>query len=135
MYAVYREALALVEAGDTTLEDVDKAFRYDAGSWMTTMGVFRRMDYTGLQDYPEIFRNVFQKLSNRDELPALMQHLVAVKARGIQSESGFYTYAEGEGKEWEQAFSAFNKEIFELAANYSSVTVHHNKSTIADVSI
>src|SRR5690606_23200026 len=34
MYAVYREALSLVEDGAITLEDADKAFRYDAGAWV-----------------------------------------------------------------------------------------------------
>jgi 3-hydroxybutyryl-CoA dehydrogenase len=34
MYAVYREIFHLVENGEATIEDADKAFHYDAGSWI-----------------------------------------------------------------------------------------------------
>ncbi|GAB3925557.1 3-hydroxyacyl-CoA dehydrogenase family protein [Larkinella terrae] len=118
MYAIYREGLHLVEKGDATLEDVDKAFRYDAGSWITMMGIFRRMDYTGLQDYPEIFRRIFPLLSNSDEVPDLMQQLVDRQLRGTQSAQGLYDYTEEEAKEWDKAFAVFNKDIYQLAARY-----------------
>ncbi|GAB3328136.1 3-hydroxyacyl-CoA dehydrogenase family protein [Larkinella ripae] len=118
MYAIYREAFHLVETGAATLEDVDKAFRYDAGSWMTMMGIFRRMDYTGLQDYPEIFRRIFPLLSNSEEVPALMKPLVEKQLRGTQSARGLYDYTEEEAKEWDNAFAVFNKDIFQLAARY-----------------
>ncbi len=118
MYAIYREAFHLVETGAATLDDVDKAFRYDAGSWMTMMGIFRRMDYTGLQDYPEIFRRVFPLLSNSEEVPALMKPLVEQQLRGTQSAQGLYDYTEEEAREWDKAFAVFNKDIFQLAARY-----------------
>lgn len=49
MYAVYREAFYLIGNGHASMKDVDKAFRYDAGSWITMMGIFRRMDLAGLE--------------------------------------------------------------------------------------
>lgn len=118
MYAIYREAFHLVETGAATLDDVDKAFRYDAGSWITMMGIFRRMDYTGLQDYPEIFRRIFPLLSNTNEVPSLMKPLVDNQLRGTQSVQGLYDYSEEEAKEWDHAFAVFNKDIFQLAARY-----------------
>ncbi|RRA98011.1 3-hydroxyacyl-CoA dehydrogenase family protein [Larkinella rosea] len=118
MYAIYREGLHLVENGDASLEDVDKAFRYDAGSWITMMGIFRRMDYTGLQDYPEIFRRLFPLLSNSEQVPKLMQQLVDQQLRGTQSAKGLYDYTEEEAKEWDKAFAVFNKDIYQLAARY-----------------
>ncbi len=122
MYAVYREAFAIVENGEASLEDVDKAFRYDAGSWMTFMGLFRRMDYQGLQDYPEIFKNIFPKLSNSEEVPPLMQQMIAIKTRGTQHAQGLYDYTPEEARQWEEAFAVFNQEIFNLAARYPSET-------------
>ena len=72
MYAVYREALHLIAQGETSLEDADKAFRYDAGSWMVFMGIFRRMDYLGLGDSHEIIKNFLPLLHNGNEVPQLM---------------------------------------------------------------
>ena len=114
MYAVYRELLNLVEKGNGTIEDADKAFRYDAGSWMTLMGVFRRMDFTGLEDSLEVLQNHFPDLSNTVEVPRLMQEMMESNLRGIQTLKGFYTYGKQEAKEWEEAFAAFNKDIFEI---------------------
>jgi len=120
MYAVYREGLSIVANGEATLEDVDKAFRYDAGSWMTLMGIFRRMDYLGLKDYAEIFKTVFPKLCNDENVPPLMQQMVDTNARGVQNLSGLYHYSEEEARKWEEAFALFNEEIYQLAAKYPS---------------
>ena len=120
MYAVYREGLHLVENGETTLEDVDKIFRYDAGSWITLMGIFRRMDFMGLRDYPEILKKTYLKLSNEEEIPAIMQQMIDEKAKGTQSAKGLYNYTHAEAKKWHEAFALFNEEIFRLAALYPS---------------
>lgn len=121
MYAVYREIFHLLDSGCVTMEDVDKAFRYDAGSWITLMGIFRRMDYLGLRDCATIFNSIFPTLSNADHVPAVMQQMVDGNARGTQNQKGLYTYSKQEAKEWEDAFALFNKDIFELAASYRSL--------------
>lgn len=116
MYAVYREIFYLIENEKTTMEDADKAFRYDVGSWITLMGLFRRMDYTGINDHAEIFKNLFPELSNEDTVPDVMQKIVDDNGRGIQNLNGLYHYTDKEAKEWEDAFAAFNEDIFRLAA-------------------
>jgi 3-hydroxybutyryl-CoA dehydrogenase len=118
MYAVYREIFSLIEQGKTNMDDADKVFRYDVGSWITLMGLFRRIDYTGLNDQAEIFKNLFPQLSNTNDVPDVMQHIVDVNGRGIQNLKGLYPYTQKEAKEWEHAFLAFNEEIFRLAALY-----------------
>lgn len=118
MYAIYREMFSVVERGDATIEDVDKAFRYDAGSWITVMGVFRRMDYLGLSDFHRIFQNIFPTLSNDDDVPALMKTVVKRKLRGTQDADGLYEYTPAEAKAWDEAFARFNEDIYRLAARY-----------------
>jgi 3-hydroxybutyryl-CoA dehydrogenase len=118
MYAVYREALTLADDGDATLEDMDKAFQYDAGSWMTLMGVFRRMDFEGLENMEVIFKNTFPRLSNRSDVPASMQKMIDIQAKGVQSCKGFYEYQNEEATAWIEAFANFNKDIDQLAAMY-----------------
>lgn len=125
MYAVYREALSLVEAGHITLSDADKAFRYDAGAWMTMMGILEHMKFTGLADYLEAYKRLFGQLSNREDVPPLMQQLVDVHGRGVHNQMGLYVYSESAAKAWEAAFSRFNKEIFDLATRYRKAQVDY----------
>ncbi|WP_209329689.1 3-hydroxyacyl-CoA dehydrogenase family protein [Lunatimonas salinarum] len=123
MYAVYREAFHLIETKGATVEDVDKSFRYDAGSWITAMGLMKRMDLLGLADFRVALIRLFPELSNSTEVPALMRRMVEEEARGIQNARGLYPYTEKEAGEWERAFAAFNKEIYKLAAeNRSAAT-------------
>lgn len=122
MYAVYREILQLVENGSVSFADADKCFRYDAGSWITLMGIFRRMDYLGLSDHHTAYKNIFPLLSNSDGIPVQMQKIVDTHCRGIQNGRGFYFYPRQEAAQWSNAFSAFNKDIFHLAANYPEQT-------------
>ncbi|WP_439481486.1 3-hydroxyacyl-CoA dehydrogenase family protein [Cyclobacterium plantarum] len=121
MYAVYREIFHLIESGETSIEDTDKAFRYDAGSWMTFMGIFERMDQMGLSDFRETFQRVFPKLSNTSRVPEMMQEMVAGKVRGVQQARGLYAYSPEEARAWENAFAKFNKEIYQLADNYQKI--------------
>lgn len=92
MYAVYREIFTLVEAGETNIADADKAFRYDAGSWMTFMGLFERMDQLGLDDFLETFSRLFPELGNTTDVPEVMKEIVRTKARGTQEARGLYRY-------------------------------------------
>ena len=119
MYAIYREALTLVEQGHTTLADADKAFRYDAGSWVTMMGIFERMAIQGGADYLNVLKRILPQLSNREDVPDVMQGLVEQGAKGIHNLRGLYPYTEGSAKHWEAAFAQFNKDIYELAAKYN----------------
>jgi len=120
MYAVYREIFYLIEQGRISMEDADKAFRYDAGSWITFMGVFRRMDFTGLRDWATVLKAIFPTLSNKNDVPKVMQDMVEMNAKGTQNLKGLYAYSVEEAKDWEDAFALFNKDIFHLASHYPS---------------
>lgn len=118
MYAVYREALTLIEQGDTTLEDADKVFRYDVGSWITLMGIFRHLDFMGGTDYINTYEKLIAKLSNRSDVPAIMEKMVSQNAKGTHNCNGLYSYTEEEAQAWNEAFARFNKDIYELASKY-----------------
>ena len=108
----------MIAQGETSLEDADKAFRYDAGSWMVFMGIFRRMDYLGLADFMEIFKNTFPRLNNGDEVPELMQRMVEQKAKGTQNCVGLFSYTKREARQWDESFALFNRDIYQLAQKY-----------------
>ena len=130
MYAVYREIFNLVENEEATIEDADKVFKYDAGSWITMMGIFQRMDFEGLEDYAEIFRNLFPGLSNADEVPEMMQEMIRKEARGIHNGIGLYDYTEEEARKWDEAFALFNKDIYKLATSFPSEQREEKKTKL-----
>ena len=121
LYAVYREMFAILENGEASMDDLDKAFRYDPGSWMTYMGLFKRMDQLGLKDYEEIFNNLFPDLDNSQIVPATMQRIVEEQGKGIYNGKGLYSYTKETSAEWEESFKDFNHEIFQLAAQYPEI--------------
>lgn len=120
MYAVYRESFHLIDQGRISIEDIDKSFRYEAGSWMTLMGIFRRLDIIGLVESSKILASIFPTLCNENEIPLTMQRMININARGTQNLTGLYSYTPKEAKEWEEAFAVFNKEIYKLASFYPS---------------
>jgi 3-hydroxybutyryl-CoA dehydrogenase len=127
MYAVYREALHLEACGVATIEDLDKSFRYDAGSWMTIMGIFQRLELLGIDDYRTIFTSLLPTLCNNENVPVLMQEMVNKNAKGTKNEIGFYTYDKEEAERWDIAFGHFNRAIYKLAAEYPSLTSKKSK--------
>ncbi|GAA5220002.1 hypothetical protein GCM10025777_06320 [Membranihabitans marinus] len=118
MYAVYREGLALEQDKKASIEDLDKCFRYDVGSWISLMGIFQRMDYIGIDHFSKMLDKNLPNLSNCEEIPPIMAELLEVKARGIYSQKGLYEYTAEEAKHWEESFAEFNNEMYHLANKY-----------------
>lgn len=132
MYAVYREALDLEEKGLVSLKDLDKAARYDMGSWVPAMGIFRRMDYMGLHEEGEKVKNLLPTLSKTTKRPPIMKPIVDKKLRGIHSGEGMYSYTTEEATQWKQAFSRFNRDMYFLSDKYTerkSSKIEELKST------
>ena len=123
MYAMYREAFDLVEKGYATVEDVDRACRNNTGYWMTLAGVFRWMDLTGVPAYLNVLKDLFPTLSNRTDVPPLIQDIVDRGGRGVANGIGFYDYAPGEAEAWRKTFEQFSFEIRELALRYPADVV------------
>ena len=118
MYAMYREAMSLVENGYATVEDVDRACRNNAGYWMTLVGVFRWMDLTGVPAYHTVMKDLLPTLDNHTEVPKLIDDIVNEGGKGVANSRGFYDYAPGEAKLWEETFTEFSYEIRQLALKY-----------------
>ncbi len=127
MYAMYREAMHLVEGGYATVEDVDRACRNVAGFAFPMMGVFRWMDFTGIDAYKKVMEELFPTLSNADEPGKLISGIVEQGGRGVFNGKGFYNYEEGEKELWEKAYTQFAFEIRELALKYPHDVVEKMK--------
>lgn len=118
MYAVYRQGFELINQGAVDIAGLDKCFQYDIGSWITIMGIFKRMDYIGLDHYLQSFQTIFPKLSNSQEVPDQMKKILAEKGRGIHNLNGLYPHTAVSSKELEHNFAVFNEEIYRLADRY-----------------
>ena len=79
---------------------------------------FRWMDLTGVKAYHTVMKNLFPTLSNRTDVPQLIDDIVARGGNGISNEDGFYTYQPGESKIWEETFREFTYQIRSLALQY-----------------
>lgn len=123
MYAMYREAFDLVEKGYATVEDVDRACRNNTGYWMTLVGVFRWMDLTGVPAYHTVLKDLWPTLSNRTDVPELIDKIVREGGKGTANAHGFYEYSPEEAKLWEETFTNFSYEIRELALKYPADVV------------
>lgn len=123
MYAMYREAFNLVENGYATVEDVDRACRNNPGYWMTLAGVFRWMDLTGVAAYHTVMKDLFPTLSNKTDVPRLIDDIVKDGGRGVANAKGFYDYTPEEAKLWEETYSEFSYEIRKLARKYPADVV------------
>ncbi len=124
MYAVYREIFHLLDHNIADMDAVDKVFRYDAGSWMTLMGIFRRLDFTGFRDYDLVIRSLMPGLSSTPDVPETMRALVESEGKGVFNLNGLYQYTEEEARQWQDAFSEFNREIHLLASKYSEAYIN-----------
>lgn len=122
-YALYREAFDLVEKGYATIEDIDRACRNNQGFWMTLVGPFRWMDLTGVPAYLNVLKDLWPTLSNRTDVPPLIQDIVDRGGRGTANADGFYEYSPQEAQEWEATFARFSFEIRELALKYPADVV------------
>jgi len=123
MYAMYREAFNLVENGYATVEDVDRTCRNTAGYWMTLVGVFRWMDLTGVPAYHNVMKDLFPTLSNKMEVPKLIDDIVKAGGKGVANAKGFYDYTPEEAKLWEETYTEFSYEIRKLALKYPTDVV------------
>lgn len=101
-YAIYREALHLLETGVADVETIDDAFRNVVGLYANICGPFRWMDLTGLPAYAAVMKRLFPKLSNAAEIPLPMRELIESGATGIGNGRGFYRYTPEDTERWQK---------------------------------
>lgn len=102
-YAMYREAIHLVEEGVADVPTIDLLCRHSLGLWAAFCGPFRWMDITGGPAlYATAMDTIVPSLSNEAETPRTMQQMKKDDRRGTQNGQGFYTYAPGDDAEWQK---------------------------------
>jgi 3-hydroxybutyryl-CoA dehydrogenase len=95
-FALAAEALAIVEEGLATPEEVDQIVKTSFGFRLSAYGPFEICDLAGLDIYDAIFKYLSTELK-RDQFkpPAILQKLIQEGRYGVKSQRGFYEYREG----------------------------------------
>jgi 3-hydroxybutyryl-CoA dehydrogenase len=105
-YAMYREALHLIEMGVADAETIDRAFRNACGLWASLDGPLRWMDISGGPAlYAKVMQDLLPHLSRATELPPPMAEMLASGAHGTANGRGFYAYEPGDAARWDRAFT------------------------------
>ena len=91
-FALFREAMHIVEEGLATPEDVDKVLKYGLGLRYAVLGPFSVADYGGVDTYFHISDSLFADLDTRQDANTLIRKLYEAGHYGLKTGEGFYTY-------------------------------------------
>src|ERR671919_1925955 len=94
--ALFREALACVEDGLASPEEVDEVVRSCFGFRMPFFGPFQIADMAGLDVYASVFETLEQGLGERFRVPDALRDLVEQGRTGTKSGAGFLEYSDEE---------------------------------------
>lgn len=100
-YAMFREAMYMLDLGVADVETIDTVYRNAMGLWAAMCGPFRWIDLSGGPSlYGAAMAPVMPSLCNDRELSPTMQRLMAEGATGVGNGRGFYQYSPDEAKAW-----------------------------------
>lgn len=91
-YAVLREALAIVQSGAATPDDVDAVMRSSLGRRYATVGPLETADLGGLNTFLGIAEQLMPELAKDEDVLALIRDHVDKGEIGPRSGQGFYTW-------------------------------------------
>jgi len=104
-YAMFREALNLLDQGVADAATIDRSFRNSVGLWASFAGPFRWIDLTGGPAlYGKTMENVWPTLSNAAQVPRRVRELMQQDARGVANRRGFFSYTDQDVEKWEERF-------------------------------
>lgn len=91
-HALWREALALVEQGVASPEDVDKMIKYSFAMRIPPLGVFENMDMVGADLVHSIHEYLFAELDRSTTASPLTARLCEKAELGMKTGQGFFTW-------------------------------------------
>ena len=95
-YALIREALALVQDGAATPEQIDAVITDCLGPRWAVIGPMRSSDLAGIPTAAAVAGELFPKLSNADRPQPALTALLEQGRLGVASGAGFYEYPQRE---------------------------------------
>ena len=93
-FALLREAIAVVEQGIASAEDVDTVVKASFGRRLSVAGPFEVFDIAGWDTIRAIIDQLFPVIDTSTEVPALVQDMVAKGNLGLKTGQGFYAWTD-----------------------------------------
>lgn len=98
-FAVFREALNIVEQGIADIEDVDRAMKYGPGFRYPIIGPLQTADLGGLDTFYFISLYLFNEISDAKKPQNILKDLIDKNHLGTKTKKGFYDYSNGKDEE------------------------------------
>lgn len=92
--AMSYEAFSLLEDGVATPEDIDKAVKAGFGFRLPIMGIFEKMDHSGLHIHREVERSLMPDLDRGTDPHTVIETLLESGHRGTETGKGIYDWTE-----------------------------------------
>jgi len=102
-YAMYREAIHLLETGVADVETIDRSCRNAIGLWASMCGPFRWIDLCGgPTSFAGSVTPVLPTLAGSGELPEMLKRAKGEERYGIKNGRGFYEYSDEDIQYWNE---------------------------------
>jgi 3-hydroxybutyryl-CoA dehydrogenase len=122
-YAMYREALHLLDTGVADAETIDVAMRNALGLWASICGPLRWIDLSGGPEaYAKAMQRVLPTLSKADDIPDSMRKLAESGARGTANGRGFFQYTPEEARHWDDLYRRHAWRVTQMQNEYFDST-------------
>jgi 3-hydroxybutyryl-CoA dehydrogenase len=113
-HALMREALALVDAGIATPDDIDDAVRYSFGFRYAAVGPMTQKEISGWDGMANAAKEIYPSLSNIDAIPPSLAKLMAEGKTGIKAGEGFRKWSPEESKAINAQYTRRLKAAFDV---------------------
>ncbi len=113
-HALMREALALVDAGIATPEDVDDAVRYSFGFRYAAVGPMTQKEISGWDGMANAAKEIYPSLSNISVIPERLAMLMAEGKTGMKAGEGFRQWTAEEIEETRARYNERLKAAFDV---------------------
>ena len=113
-HALMREALALVDAGIATPEDIDDAVRYSFGFRYAAVGPMTQKEISGWDGMANAAKEIYPSLSNIDAIPPSLAKLMTEGKTGIKAGEGFRKWSPDESKAMNAQYTRRLKAAFDV---------------------
>jgi 3-hydroxybutyryl-CoA dehydrogenase len=113
-HALMREALALVDAGIATPDDIDDAVRYSFGFRYAAIGPMTQKEISGWDGMANAAKEIYPSLSNIDAIPPSLAKLMAEGKTGIKAGEGFRKWSPEESKAINEQYTRRLKAAFDV---------------------
>jgi 3-hydroxyacyl-CoA dehydrogenase len=92
-YALMREAIALLNDGVASAEDIDTMIKAGIGFKFPVMGPLETIDMAGMDIYHRVSQYLYANLNSDKTPPPLVNSMVEKNTLGLKTGKGFYDYS------------------------------------------